>query len=216
MWIDFFICLFLGMFGVHKFREKKIGIGILYLCTMGLFGIGWFIDCIRYLMVALRGEKLDNSNTPPELSENSRSILLPDGTLPIVIDCSLALQDGECCHYSAPAKRIIPREKTVGYTSGSAGVSFRVAKGVTLRTGSSRGSAIKKNVLEESPGTLRITNHRIIFTSVKGGFDKKISNLSTVTEADDGLVLQFGSQMFMLELKDGGKAYQILSFLANA
>ena len=191
MWIDFFICLFLGIFGVHKFRERKIGIGILYLCTMGLFGIGWFIDCVRYLLAALRGEKSNGS-------------------------CSLALQDGECCHYSASAKRIIPKEKTVGYTSGSAGVSFRVAKGVTLRTGSSRGSAIKKNVLEENPGTLRITNQRIIFTSIKGGFDKKISNLSTVTEADDGLVLQFGSQMFMLELRDGGKAYQILSFLANA
>lgn len=211
MWIDFFICLFLGIFGVHKFRERKIGIGILYLCTMGLFGIGWFIDCVRYLLAALRGEKSNGSS-----SENPQSVLLPDGTLPIVIDCSLALQDGECCHYSASAKRIIPKEKTVGYTSGSAGVSFRVAKGVTLRTGSSRGSAIKKNVLEENPGTLRITNQRIIFTSIKGGFDKKISNLSTVTEADDGLVLQFGSQMFMLELKDGGKAYQILSFLANA
>lgn len=211
MWIDFFICLFLGIFGVHKFRERKIGIGILYLCTMGLFGIGWFIDCVRYLLAALRGEKSNGSS-----SENPQSVLLPDGTLPIVIDCSLALQDGECCHYSASAKRIIPKEKTVGYTSGSAGVSFRVAKGVTLRTGSSRGSAIKKNVLEENPGTLRITNQRIIFTSIKGGFDKKISNLSTVTEADDGLVLQFGSQMFMLELSDGGKAYQILSFLANA
>lgn len=211
MWIDFFICLFLGIFGVHKFRERKIGMGILYLCTMGLFGIGWFIDCIRYLLAALRGEKLNSSS-----SENPQSVLLPDGTLPIVIDCSLALQDGECCHYSASAKRIIPKEKTVGYTSGSAGVSFRVAKGVTLRTGSSRGSAIKRNVLEENPGILRITNQRIIFTSIKGGFDKKISNLSTVTEADDGLVLQFGSQMFMLELKDGGKAYQILSFLANA
>ncbi len=211
MWIDFFICLFLGIFGVHKFRERKIGIGILYLCTMGLFGIGWFIDCVRYLLAALRGEKSNGSS-----SENPQSVLLPDGTLPIVIDCSLALQDGECCHYSASAKRIIPKEKTVGYTSGSAGVSFRVAKGVTLRTGSSRGSAIKKNVLEENPGTLRITNQRIIFTSIKGGFDKKISNLSTVTEADDGLVLQFGSQMFMLELRDGGKAYQILSFLANA
>ena len=96
MWIDFFICLFLGIFGVHKFRERKIGMGILYLCTMGLFGIGWFIDCIRYLMAALRGEKLNSSS-----SENPQSVLLPDGTLPIVIDCSLALQDGECCHYSA-------------------------------------------------------------------------------------------------------------------
>ena len=155
MWIDFFICLFLGIFGVHKFRERKIGIGILYLCTMGLFGIGWFIDCVRYLLAALRGEKSNGSS-----SENPQSVLLPDGTLPIVIDCSLALQDGECCHYSASAKRIIPKEKTVGYTSGSAGVSFRVAKGVTLRTGSSLGSAIKKNVLEENPGTLRITNQQ--------------------------------------------------------
>lgn len=67
MWIDFFICLFLGMFGVHKFRERKIGMGILYLCTMGLFGIGWFVDCIRYLIMALKGEKSDNSNTPPRI-----------------------------------------------------------------------------------------------------------------------------------------------------
>ena len=164
MWIDFFICLFLGIFGVHKFRERKIGIGILYLCTMGLFGIGWFIDCVRYLLAALRGEKSNGSS-----SENPQSVLLPDGTLPIVIDCSLALQDGECCHYSASAKRIIPKEKTVGYTSGSAGVSFRVAKGVTLRTGSSRGSAIKKNVLEPCESQIS----ELFLHQLKGGLIKR-------------------------------------------
>ncbi len=42
--IAFFLCFFLGMFGVHKFYEKKIGMGILYLFTAGLFGIGWLID----------------------------------------------------------------------------------------------------------------------------------------------------------------------------
>ncbi len=45
----FFVCLFFGYFGVHKFMEGKNGIGVVYLLTMGLFGFGWFIDCIAYL-----------------------------------------------------------------------------------------------------------------------------------------------------------------------
>lgn len=48
-WVAFFLCLFLGYFGAHKFYEGKIGTGILYLFTCGLFGIGWFIDCIVLL-----------------------------------------------------------------------------------------------------------------------------------------------------------------------
>ena len=48
-WVAFFLCLFLGMFGAHKFYEGKAGMGILYLFTFGLFGIGWFVDCIILL-----------------------------------------------------------------------------------------------------------------------------------------------------------------------
>ncbi len=40
------LCLFLGVIGAHKFYEGKMGMGILYLLTGGLFGIGWFIDLI--------------------------------------------------------------------------------------------------------------------------------------------------------------------------
>lgn len=46
-WVSFFLCLF-TIFG-HKFYEGKIGMGILYIFTIGLFGIGWFIDLIRIL-----------------------------------------------------------------------------------------------------------------------------------------------------------------------
>ena len=48
-WVAFFLCLFLGYIGVHKFYEGRVGAGILYLFTGGLFGIGWFIDCIVLL-----------------------------------------------------------------------------------------------------------------------------------------------------------------------
>ena len=45
-WIRFCLCLFLGFLGAHKFYDDKIGIGILYILTLGLFGIGWFIDIL--------------------------------------------------------------------------------------------------------------------------------------------------------------------------
>lgn len=48
-WTAFFLCLFLGCFGAHKFYEGKAGMGILYLLTFGLFGFGWLIDCIVIL-----------------------------------------------------------------------------------------------------------------------------------------------------------------------
>ena len=43
-WVAFILCLFFGFFGVHKFYERKIGMGILYIFTIGLCGIGWLID----------------------------------------------------------------------------------------------------------------------------------------------------------------------------
>lgn len=48
-WLAFFLCLFGGYLGLHKFYERKIGLGILYLCTGGLFGLGWVIDLIKIL-----------------------------------------------------------------------------------------------------------------------------------------------------------------------
>lgn len=43
-WVCFFLWLFLGLFGAHKFYDGRIGTGIIYMLTLGFFGIGWFID----------------------------------------------------------------------------------------------------------------------------------------------------------------------------
>ncbi len=48
------LCLFLGGLGVHHFYVGRIGIGLLYLFTGGLFGIGWLIDVI---LIACRAFK---------------------------------------------------------------------------------------------------------------------------------------------------------------
>ena len=38
------LCIFLGIFGAHKFYLGKHGIGLLYLLTLGIFAYGWLID----------------------------------------------------------------------------------------------------------------------------------------------------------------------------
>lgn len=42
--VAYLLWFFLGVFGVHRFYLGKIGSGILYFFTLGVFGIGWFID----------------------------------------------------------------------------------------------------------------------------------------------------------------------------
>ena len=45
----FLLCLFLGGLGVHRYYVGKIGTGILYTLTAGLFGIGYLVDFIKIL-----------------------------------------------------------------------------------------------------------------------------------------------------------------------
>lgn len=48
------LCFFLGGLGAHKFYRGKIGMGILYIFTGGLFGIGVLIDFFKLIIGLLK------------------------------------------------------------------------------------------------------------------------------------------------------------------
>lgn len=70
--VDFILCFFFGYLGVHKFYEGNKKLGIIYLCTLGIFGIGWLIDIVilffgmlkHYSNTNVNDVQASNSNTP--------------------------------------------------------------------------------------------------------------------------------------------------------
>jgi len=206
-WTDFVICLLFGWLGVHKFRERKIGMGILYLCTLGLFSLGWIIDSIRYLLAALKGERIQG---------NRPNALMDSQALPVLTAHNLMLANGETCHYCGAATFVKTKNVVVGYAGGSNGVSIRVMKGMSYRVGASKAAPVRGDVEERSNGVLSITNKRVVFSAPKGSFDKKITTLSAVTPYKDGIAFQFKEQQFPLETKESQYIYQILARIVNS
>lgn len=72
----FLACLLGGWFGLHKFIEKKTGLGILYLLTCGLFGIGWIVDCVIY------GSRFFKKSTPQKTTPRPVQTSTPQPIIP--------------------------------------------------------------------------------------------------------------------------------------
>jgi TM2 domain-containing membrane protein YozV len=58
--VAFILCLFGGFAGLHHFYVGRITTGLVYLFTLGLFGIGWAFDLLLIALGAFR----DNVNAP--------------------------------------------------------------------------------------------------------------------------------------------------------
>lgn len=48
------LCFFLGLIGIHRFYVGKIGTGLIWMFTFGLFGFGAIIDFIMIIFGAFR------------------------------------------------------------------------------------------------------------------------------------------------------------------
>mgnify|MGYP007069374300 CR=1 FL=1 len=102
-------------------------------------------------------------------------------------------ETGEILIYVAPAQTFSDKEKVVGYTGKSSGVSVHVAKGVSLRTGGSGGKAIRNNVRMFNQGDLIITNKRVLFIGKDDRFEFLANKISATKLLDrTSFVIQSG------------------------
>ncbi len=126
-----------------------------------------------------------------ELYEHS--ILLNElekGNLPSIYNSPIVVQKDEIVHWQVTATLLIPKTVTTGYVGGSRGVSVRVMKGVSYRVGSSRSTPIRESVTIRNPGTLIVTNKRIVFTGSGKSFSIGYKQLLSFVPYNNGIGLQ--------------------------
>jgi len=204
--LDFIITLLLGFFGVHKFIQKDYKMGLIYLFTGGLFGIGWIVDVIKCLS---KGVSSNNNSLMGAEGIN----VINSGRIPNIQGTNLNLAKGETCCYMDKAYTFTDKTITTGYSGKRNGISFRVAKGVSYHTGASGSQAIRETQRTTYNGILYLTTKRIIFTSEKDSFDKVFEKITSIQEAKDGLIIQIGSKSYSIITKTHSEFMKVFNML---
>lgn len=95
--------------------------------------------------------------------------ILPVANLSIEGGSLVIFRKDEIVHFADDAILKELRSVNLGYSRGSRGISFRIAKGVRFRVGAHRGRVVKEDrFIETSRGTLLITNQRLFLHPFPG------------------------------------------------
>ena len=196
-WIDFLVCFFFGVFGVHRFRLGQVGWGLLYLITFGFGGVMWLIDCLRFFIVAASGKRiihiygLVHFVTVPAVY-SVEVPLRPRQVVPteVVGAANFVLSAGERLIYSGPASFV-----------SVASVGGRPAPNAEGKL---------------YPGTLAVTSKRIIFTGAQGTLDRPFSDLTSMTELPDGAALQFSNRIYPFQTSDAAAISRAIAEAVNS
>lgn len=137
----------------------------------------------------------------PSLLSDSIIQFIWEGGLPVYGDpAELILADNEKCHFIDDVKLLRQKNQITGYEGGSAGVSVRIMRGVSVRSASYKGRPIRQNVTEEISGRLYITSKRLIFNSLHQSFNKTVKTITAIQTYADALAIQFGSTNYILAM----------------
>lgn len=103
---------------------------------------------------------------------------LQQGYLPKLSIPGLVLKANEVAHFIIEAGLLEERVVKRGYQGGSAGVSIRVAKGVSFRVGQQKGRMVSETgIVEVDTGSFVVTSQRVMFVGGKKSFSYPFSQL---------------------------------------
>ena len=132
------------------------------------------------------------------------------------VRASIILQENEQCFFVLDVHTKKEKVVSKNIRGGSAGVSFRVAKGVTLRTGSAGGQIVNNTqMVIDSTGRLIITNQRIIYASNKQNLECDLDKLLSYQVYSDGVQINPRRGKSWLLYADYEYSYQCLSTILD-
>jgi len=171
-------------------KEQTIGI----LVMIPILGIISLMLMREYKMSKRR-------NTNKDVNKENEKILELEERLPVIEESPIYLK-GDVLHYLEPATLLITKNKMVGRTGKTGGISVRLAKGIYARTGSYGGNPIYRDVAYTFNGQLAVTNNRILFIHPQKGFEIRLKDISLINPYSDGVSIQTKNKAYSFMLKE--------------
>ncbi len=137
------------------------------------------------------------------------------GVLPVVSGVPVILAEGEVARFFAPARRYITKTKAIGRTGSGGGVSVRVAKGISVRSGGGASQTVYDDVTDAFAGQVVLTDRRIVFLANQNGFDCKLAAISAITPEGDRIMIQAGSKSYRLTVAQQGHFAKVLEMVVR-
>lgn len=186
-------------------------------------GIEWVIVLIFAVLAGLcfwRGAK---STRKKAANQSANQTYMTDqdlqaiqaGVLPALSGVPVVLAEDEVAHYFAPARRYITKTKAIGRTGSGGGVSVRVAKGVSVRSGGGASNTVYDDVTDAFAGKVVLTNRRIVFMASQNGFDCKLDAISAIMPEGDGVMIQAGAKSYRLAVAQQGHFAKVLEMVVR-
>ena len=147
------------------------------------------------------------------IEENETAV---DSLNRLKIDAPILLKNGESCFYMEKASAVYSKNVITGTKNKGTGVSLRVTRGVSIRTGGGKSNVVRENINEYFDGKLYITNLRIILLTPKHGFDVSIPKITTISWMEDGFMLYIGSKCHTVYTKDVKNIMTIIKLMNQA
>ncbi len=131
--------------------------------------------------------------------QRARDLLaeMANGAMPVMTANKVIVRAGEQVHFAAPGELL--KIQTTGYAAGTGGISVRVAKGVTVRSGAIRGGAIKE-LQAIAVGEFALLDKRLVFAGDMKSFEAPYAKLTHVEKVSDGVIVHVGETAHMIRL----------------
>jgi hypothetical protein len=153
-------------------------------------------------------DKLKNFNQPKTPYAQLEAMIIPAP--------SINLNTGEVCFYQGEAEAACKTSVITGSKGNGASISLRIAKGVAVQTGKSKNKMTKKTVLDKYPGTLYITNQRVMLLAPMYGFNIPIPEIIQFQRFKDGYCVYHGSKSNLFITHDVDKIANLIELMNAA
>lgn len=179
---------------------------ILCLCSQWLIGFAFFISAIILTVCTSYDPTAEQLRRKPyygiHLSKQQIYNLNNDISLPCLIPdyIPVNLNRDEIAVFDADAAISETKSRVIGRNGSYGGGTMRIAKGLSIHTGSSSSLPIYGDVNTRFPGRLVITTQRVIFAGTQKGFEFPLNKIAVFNVSNGTLSIQSGRSVFAIIL----------------